>query len=63
MNTIVELRDEAKRELGEGFDLAAFHDVVLTNGSLPMTLLQQRVRAWIAAEKAKAGGAEAAVAG
>jgi uncharacterized protein (DUF885 family) len=63
MNTIVELRDEAKRELGEGFDLAAFHDVVLTNGSLPMTLLQQQVRAWIAAEKAKAGGVEAAVAG
>lgn len=63
MNTIVELRDEARRELGEGFDLAAFHDVVLTNGSLPMTLLQQQVRVWIAAEKAKAGGAEAAVAG
>ncbi|MCZ8063333.1 DUF885 family protein [Silanimonas sp.] len=63
MNTIVELRDEAKRELGEGFDLAAFHDVVLTNGSLPMTLLQQQVRAWIAAEKAKAGGVEAVAAG
>ena len=63
MNTIVELRDEARRELGERFDLKAFHDVVLTNGSLPMTLLQQQVRAWIAAEKAKAGGVEAAVAG
>lgn len=63
MNTIVELREEAKRELGEGFDLAAFHDVVLTNGSLPMTLLQQQVRAWIAAEKAKAGGAAVVAAG
>ncbi len=63
MNTIVELRDEAKHELGEGFDLAAFHEVVLTNGSLPMTLLQQQVRAWIAAEKAKAGGVEAVAAG
>jgi uncharacterized protein (DUF885 family) len=52
MNTILELREEAKRELGDRFDIKAFHDVVLTRGALPMTLLQQEVRAWIAAEKA-----------
>jgi uncharacterized protein (DUF885 family) len=54
MNTIVELREEAKRELGDRFDIKGFHDTVLTGGSLPMMLLQQRVRDWIAAEKAKA---------
>jgi uncharacterized protein (DUF885 family) len=59
MNIIVELREEAKRELGAGFDLKAFHDVVLTQGSLPMTLLQQQVRGWIAEEKARAVGAAA----
>lgn len=63
MNIIVELREEAKRELGDRFDLAAFHDAVLTHGSLPMTLLQQQVRGWIAAEKAKGVDAGAAGAG
>ena len=57
MNTILDLREEARRELGEGFDLKRFHDVLLTGGALPMGLLQQRVRDWIAAEKARIGGA------
>lgn len=51
MNTLLDLREEARRELGDGFDLRAFHDVVLTGGALPMGLLQQRVRDWIAREK------------
>jgi uncharacterized protein (DUF885 family) len=63
MNVLVELRDEAKRELGDRFDLKAFHDVVLTKGSLPLVLVQQNVRAWIAAEKAKAAGGAAAATG
>ena len=53
MNVILELREEAKRELGDRFDLSAFHDVVLTRGALPMALLQREVRAWIEVEKAK----------
>ena len=53
MNTILDLREEARRELGEGFDLKAFHDVLLTGGALPMALLQQRVRDWIASERAR----------
>jgi uncharacterized protein (DUF885 family) len=51
MNVILDLREEAKRELGARFQLARFHDTVLTGGALPMPLLQQRVRAWIAQEK------------
>jgi uncharacterized protein (DUF885 family) len=51
MNVILDLREEARRELGDRFQLARFHDTVLTGGALPMPLLQQRVRAWIAQEK------------
>jgi uncharacterized protein (DUF885 family) len=45
--TILKLRDEAKRQLGEKFDLKAFHDEILNGGSMPLDLLQERVEAWI----------------
>ena len=45
--TILKLRDEAKRQLGEKFDLKAFHDEILNGGSMPLDLLQERVKAWI----------------
>jgi uncharacterized protein (DUF885 family) len=51
---ILALRERATRELGPAFDLRAFHDVVLGGGSLPLDVLEVRVVAWIAAEKAKA---------
>lgn len=51
MIKILELRELAKRELGEKFDLRAYHDLVLKNGALPMSLLEENVRAWIAAQK------------
>ena len=47
MQKILELRERAKTKLGERFDLAAFHDLVLTGGDLPLALLEQRVDAWI----------------
>ncbi|GAA0711164.1 DUF885 domain-containing protein [Dokdonella soli] len=50
---IVELRAHAEKELGPKFDLRAFHDAVLAEGSVPLPLLEQRVDAWIAARKAK----------
>lgn len=46
---IVELRERATRELGEKFDVRAFHDLVLGAGPLPLDLLEQRVARWIAA--------------
>ncbi len=46
---IRELRALAERELGPRFDLRAFHDAVLENGSIPLDLLEAHVRAWIAA--------------
>jgi uncharacterized protein (DUF885 family) len=45
---ILRLRDEAKKALGNRFDLREFHEVVLGAGQLPLASLRQRVRAWIA---------------
>lgn len=51
---ILELRARAKQELGDKFDIRAFHDEVLGGGALPLDVLEQRVDAWIAAVKAGA---------
>jgi uncharacterized protein (DUF885 family) len=48
---ILELRDRAKTALGPKFDIKAFHDEVLDSGALPMDVLEQRVDAWITAQK------------
>ncbi len=48
---IIELRDRAKKSLGEKFDLRAFHDQVLDSGALPLDLLDAQIDAWIAAQK------------
>jgi len=50
---ILALRAEAEKALGSKFDIRAFHDTVLGAGPLPLTLLDRRVRDWIAAEKKK----------
>jgi len=41
------LRAKAERELGPKFDVRAFHDAVLRDGSLPLDVLDERVSAWI----------------
>ncbi len=51
MLKILELRELAKKELGEKFDLRGYHDLVLKDGALPMDLLEENVRAWIARRK------------
>jgi uncharacterized protein (DUF885 family) len=48
---ILELRDRAKKALGEKFDLRAFHDQVLDSGALPLDVLSDRVDAWITGQK------------
>jgi uncharacterized protein (DUF885 family) len=45
---ILRLREEAKRRLGERFDIQAFHDVVLRNGAVALPVLREQVEAWIA---------------
>ena len=49
---ILAIRAKAQKELGEGFDLRAFHDALLANGSLPLPVLDAQMQAWIAAQKA-----------
>ena len=51
---ILELRDRAKKELGDKFDLRAFHDQVLDSGALPLDVLDARIAAWIAGQKSSA---------
>lgn len=47
MLKILELRSMARKQLGDNFDIAAFHDVILGGGALPLPLLERRVVEWI----------------
>jgi uncharacterized protein (DUF885 family) len=46
-----ELRAYAMKELGPRFDVRAFHDMVLGEGALPLSLLEARVKEWVARRK------------
>ncbi len=48
---IRELRARAEKELGDKFDLRAFHDAVLGQGAIPLDALDAQVNTWIAARK------------
>jgi uncharacterized protein (DUF885 family) len=51
MLKILELREKARAELGEQFDIRAYHDVVLGNGAVPLNVLEDLVAEWVAATK------------
>ncbi len=48
---IKELRQKSKRELGDKFDIKAFHDVVLLSGAVPLDILERNVDEWIKNQK------------
>ena len=48
---ILQLRDRAKKALGDKFDIRAFHDQVIDSGALPLDILDQHIDAWIASQK------------
>ena len=47
---ILALRDRAERQLGDDFDIRAFHDHLLGAGALPLDLLEQRMDTWLATQ-------------
>ncbi|MGB6137414.1 MAG: DUF885 domain-containing protein, partial [Shewanella sp.] len=51
--TILRLRADAEKALGDKFDLKGFHDQLLTTGSLPMAVMEDKIADWIKAELAK----------
>jgi len=50
---ILSLREKAKESLGAAFDIREFHDVVLTNGPVPLNILEELVNEWVETKKAK----------
>ncbi|MED5381829.1 MAG: DUF885 domain-containing protein [Verrucomicrobiota bacterium] len=48
-----DLRARATAKLGDKFDIRSFHDEILWNGALPLSILDQRINNWIGAEQAK----------
>jgi uncharacterized protein (DUF885 family) len=54
MLKILELRANAKAQLGDKFDIRAFHDTVLNGGALPLEVLEKRVQNWVDSVKAAA---------
>ncbi len=52
MLKIVELRERARTQLGDTFDIREFHDIVLRDGAVPLAVLEETVDAWLAGKKA-----------
>ena len=52
MNKILDLRAEAKAELGEAFDIRDFHDAILATGPVPLSIMEEQVAAYVADMKA-----------
>lgn len=54
MQHIMELRKRAQSSIGSTFDLGEFHDVILTNGPVPLAILEDLVDRWIAGKNRSA---------
>ena len=51
MIKILELRKDAKKRLGDKFDIREYHDVILASGAVPLDVLEERVNAWVESKK------------
>jgi uncharacterized protein (DUF885 family) len=50
MVTILKLRERCKKQLGDKFNIKEFHDVVLTNGPVPLNILENLVNEYISSK-------------
>ena len=53
MNKILDLRAEAKADLGDAFDIRDFHDAILATGPVPLDIMEEQVKAYVARAAAK----------
>ena len=53
---ILQLREKARKTLGDKFDLRAFDDQVVGSGALPLDLLEERINVWIASAAGSPAG-------
>lgn len=51
--TILRLREKAKAELGDDFNIRDFHDEVLKDGAVTLSMLEEKINAWIKRVKAE----------
>lgn len=49
--TLLDIRAQAEKRLGVRFDIRAFHDAILEEGQLPLSMLRARMETWIAARE------------
>jgi len=55
---ILKLRQYAKDQLGAKFDIRAFHDELLGGGTLPLDVVDGRVRGWVDGQKSASGSSK-----
>ncbi|MEM9232758.1 MAG: DUF885 domain-containing protein [Pseudomonadota bacterium] len=53
MIRILELRQAAREELGDAFDIRGFHDTILAAGPLPLSVLEGQIDEWVERQKAQ----------
>ena len=44
---VLHVQEKAKKQLGDKFDIREFHDVVLSNGAVPLNILEDLVEEWV----------------
>jgi len=50
MIKILSLREAAKTKLGDKFDIREYHDVIISSGPVPLSIMEERVNAWVASK-------------
>jgi uncharacterized protein (DUF885 family) len=50
MLKILSLREAAKEKLGDKFDIREYHDVIISSGPVPLSIMEERVNAWVASK-------------